>query len=78
VGSAHRRTRRLEHAFAIVKDCTPELAVEAAVEAAMARAVAKYGPQDFTRWKLRAKLHTQPVMLREVHFEFRGGALRRL
>jgi hypothetical protein len=62
-----------EHCFAVVVDSTPE----AAIEAAMGRAVQRYGPQDWQRWKLRAELHTQPVTLREVHFEFRDGALRR-
>jgi hypothetical protein len=63
----------IEHAFATVKDCAPE----AAVEAAMARAAEKYGPQDLTRWNFRAELCAIPVVLRTVRLEWRDGALHR-
>lgn len=63
----------IQHAYAVSDS------PEAAVEAAMGRAVAKYGRQDWTRWKFRAELCcTVPVTLREVHFAWTDGALRRL
>jgi hypothetical protein len=61
----------IEHSHATVKG-TPE----AAVGVAMARAVERYGPQDWGRWRFRAELCSQPVTLRVVHFAWRGGLMR--
>jgi hypothetical protein len=63
----------VEHAQTIETDCTPE----AAVEAAQARAVGKYGPQDWARWWMRAEWCSQPAVLRAVRLESRDGALHR-
>jgi hypothetical protein len=64
----------IEHTYAVAVDAT----AEAAVQAAMARAVAKYGPQDWARWRIRAEWCNVPVLLRTVCFEWRDGALRHL
>jgi len=62
----------IQHAYAVSDS------PEAAVEAAMVRALAKYGKQDWQRWKFRAELCcTVPVTLVEVHFTWTEGALCR-
>jgi hypothetical protein len=43
----------------------------------MHRAVEKYGPQDWNRWRFRAEWCSQPVELRTVRFVWQGRALLR-
>jgi hypothetical protein len=66
------RPEGIEHAWAIVSDGLPEQAVLAA----MARAVGKYGQQDWTRWRFRAERHSLPVVLQTVHFVWKAGELQ--
>jgi hypothetical protein len=65
-------TNGIEHASAVVVG-TPE----AAVQAAMARALQKYGPQDWGRWDFRAEIQSQPVGLHTIRFIWADGGLRR-
>jgi hypothetical protein len=63
----------IQHAQATVQGSP-----EDAVRAAMARAVQKYGPQAWERWRMRAELLRAPPVAVTVYFEWRDGTLARI
>jgi hypothetical protein len=62
----------IEHVSAVVVGSP-----EDAVEAAMARALQKYGTQDWTRWQFRAELQSDPIELQTIYFTWDDGLKRR-